>query len=313
VAVATTTFNNWQSTVSFLLNEGISSSCAAGYYLSSGTWVNGVTTGGGCVLAASGGGGTAGTLGFIADNFLNLANGVTKTFTLTYTPSLYSEHVVLDGIVLSGTSDYVLTGNSLALTTAPATACTGAAATNCTSEFNVRYATGATGVNAFILNSTQTVSGATTFTGAVTFSSSTVLPIRISSSTIPRATSLPWATGAAFQSCQSTVTINPSCSGTNLWITGSGSLSAGADSSGYVNVFALVNGAPVTNYGTSGTAMLTRVNGISGDGDHGNSGGFSVIQQITPGTSPSICVGFTAQNEGVQQTVSIYTLTAWCY
>lgn len=33
---------------------GISSSCAAGYYLSTGTWVNGVTTGGGCVLAASG-------------------------------------------------------------------------------------------------------------------------------------------------------------------------------------------------------------------------------------------------------------------
>lgn len=42
---------------------GITSSCAAGYYLSSGTWANGITTGGGCVLASAGGGNPTGPAG----------------------------------------------------------------------------------------------------------------------------------------------------------------------------------------------------------------------------------------------------------
>src|ERR1700676_25653 len=35
---------------------GISSSCASGYYLDNGTWVDGLTTGGNCSLSGSGGG-----------------------------------------------------------------------------------------------------------------------------------------------------------------------------------------------------------------------------------------------------------------
>lgn len=38
---------------------GISSSCAAGFYLSTGTWANGVTTGGGCVSVLNGTGGVS--------------------------------------------------------------------------------------------------------------------------------------------------------------------------------------------------------------------------------------------------------------
>jgi hypothetical protein len=40
---------------------GISSKCANGQYMSSGTWVNGVLTGGGCVVAGTGGGGETNT------------------------------------------------------------------------------------------------------------------------------------------------------------------------------------------------------------------------------------------------------------
>lgn len=104
-------------------------------------------------------GSPSGTLGFIQDKFLGLTNGVTKIFTLTYTPSSGSEHVKLDGHVLSGTSDYTLVTNVVTMTTAPATACTGAAPFNCTSEFEVDYATGASGVNAVLQNSSFSVVG----------------------------------------------------------------------------------------------------------------------------------------------------------
>ena len=55
---------------------GITSSCAAGYYLSTGTWVNGVTTGGGCMLAGSGGGMTNTSLSSftVYGNFLSTGN-----------------------------------------------------------------------------------------------------------------------------------------------------------------------------------------------------------------------------------------------
>ncbi len=213
---------------------GISSACAAGYYLSTMTVTNGIVTGGGCMLAGTGSGGGivfatatlstdgtgfapvaklnldatvfkystntfgqafltalpgptgatgpqgpggAGVIGFVQDKFLGLANGVTKVFTLTYTPSNGSEHVKLDGHILSGTSDYTLVTNVVTMTTAPATACTGAAPSNCTSEFEVDYATGATGVNAFILNSSQTVSGSNTDTGQWTFAAGSTVTI----------------------------------------------------------------------------------------------------------------------------------------
>lgn len=112
-------------------------------------------------------GSPAGTLGYVRDNFLNLVTGSQKTFTLTYTPSANSEQINLDGTILSGTSDYTLAANVITMTTAPAIACTGGAPSNCTSAFFVQYATGATGVNAFILGSTQQVTGATTFYGLV--------------------------------------------------------------------------------------------------------------------------------------------------
>ena len=76
------------------------------------------------------------TTGFVRDNLLGQVTGSQKNFTLTYAPSPNSERVVLNGLVLSGTSDYTLTGTALALTTAPAITAT---------EFNVQYATGASG------------------------------------------------------------------------------------------------------------------------------------------------------------------------
>jgi hypothetical protein len=104
----------------------------------------------------------AGTLGFVSDNLLGQVTGSQKSFNLTYTPSPNSEQVILDGLILSGTSDYTLVANVVTLTTAPALN---------TAEFRVAYATGASGVNAFILNSSQTASGFNTFSGSNTFSS----------------------------------------------------------------------------------------------------------------------------------------------
>ena len=158
--------------------------------LSSGMRFTGTTTGivwadGSTSTSAAGGAGPAGpagpagspagTLGYVLDKFLAQANGSQKTFTLTFTPSSNSEHVNLDGHILSGTSDYTLVNNVVTMTTAPATACTVAAPSNCTSLFQVDYATGATGVNAFILNSSQTVSGTNTFTSTFTLLGSTVV------------------------------------------------------------------------------------------------------------------------------------------
>jgi hypothetical protein len=124
---------------------------------------SGNVTGTGSACAAS----TLGTIGFLSDNFLAQANGTNKSFTLTTTPSLNSEHVVLDGTVLSGTSDYTLSGVTLTLTTAPVTACTSAKPNNCTSEFFVKYASGAVlASNAAVLNATQTFTGTNSFLGA---------------------------------------------------------------------------------------------------------------------------------------------------
>lgn len=163
------------------------------------------TAGTGATGPAGPPGSPAGTLGFITDNFLGLANGVTKTFTLTYTPSANSENVILDGTLLSPTSDYVLTTNSIALTTAPAKACTGSAPSNCTSSFYVRYSTGASGVNAFILNSSQTVSGLPTFAGGL-----------INSNTNFQS-AMPWVASGTFANV-SCATFTVLVSSVNWWI-----------------------------------------------------------------------------------------------
>jgi hypothetical protein len=116
----------------------------------------------------------AGTLAPISDNFLGLANGVTKTFTLSQTPaSAAAISVYQDGLLLSGTSDYTFTPpTTITITTAPATACTAAIPSNCTWSLLANYNINTSTLPAaFILNSSQTVSGQTTFTQAVLISS----------------------------------------------------------------------------------------------------------------------------------------------
>lgn len=73
---------------------GITSSCAAGFYLSSGTWANGVTTGGGCVEA---GGGSAGAAILIATQTFSGANKFTSSSTIGY-PARFS--------VIGSSADY---------------------------------------------------------------------------------------------------------------------------------------------------------------------------------------------------------------
>jgi hypothetical protein len=143
-------------------------------------WADGSTS----TSASSGGatgpqgqaGSPAGTLGYVRDDFTNLLTGSVKTFTLTYVPSANSEQVNLDGHILKPTTDYALVGNVVTMTTAPVVACSPSFGySNCTGAFFVQYATGATGVNAFILNSTQGVSGFDTIYATFTFSTGSYL------------------------------------------------------------------------------------------------------------------------------------------
>jgi hypothetical protein len=108
----------------------------------------------------------------VSDNFLAQANGSNKVFTLSQTPaSLAAISVILDGTLLSGTSDYTWTPPStITLTTAPATACTGPSPSNCTSSLFVNYFINTSNLPAAaILAATQTFSGGNSLLGSTTF------------------------------------------------------------------------------------------------------------------------------------------------
>ena len=135
---------------------GMSSSCAAGFYFSTMTLTNGVVTGGGCVAAGSGGGSSTMTITAVSDNFLGQVTGSKTSFTLSQTPANAAAlSCILDGLLLSQTSDYAYTPpTTIAVTTAPAA--------NSTGFFCNYFVNTSTLPAVFILNSSQTVSGATT-------------------------------------------------------------------------------------------------------------------------------------------------------
>lgn len=111
----------------------------------------------------SGGGGSASTMtvSFGEDNFLQIVNGVTKSFTLSQTPQSSSAvWVVLDGLLQSGTSDYSVSGPVITMTTAPASNSSG---------FFIRYAVNTSTLpGVMVLNSTQSATAINTFTAGIT-------------------------------------------------------------------------------------------------------------------------------------------------
>jgi hypothetical protein len=145
-------------------------------------WADGTIS---TTASAGGGGSSSGgssastvTVTWLHDDFWSSANGSNKSFTLSAAPSsTQAVTCVLDGTMLSNTSDYILTGQTVAMTTAPVAACTSSINSNCTASFWCQYTIYTSTLPAvFILNSSQTVSGATVFTSSVTVGySSTVL------------------------------------------------------------------------------------------------------------------------------------------
>lgn len=115
-----------------------------------------------------------GTIGWQNDNFLSQANGSQKVFTLSNTPSQpQALQVFLDGLLLSGTSDYAYSWPTITLTTAPAAACNGSNTGSCTSEFMAVYAVNNSTVpQAGLLQSSQTWSGQNVFTSTMTLPAS---------------------------------------------------------------------------------------------------------------------------------------------
>lgn len=114
----------------------------------------------------------SGTLAPITDFLLGQVNGTQKTFTLSNTPSFgptgtTSLDLKLDGLSLSATADYTLSGNVVTVTTAPPSSAV---------QFEAHYLVNVSSLPAaFILNSTQTVSGSTTFSASVILSSTVVM------------------------------------------------------------------------------------------------------------------------------------------
>lgn len=107
----------------------------------------------------------------VVDNFLGQANGIKTSFTLSQTPtSSASVMVYLDGSLLSGASDYTYAPpTTVTITTAPATACTSGSPYSCTSGLQAVYTINSSSLPAvFILNSSQTASGANIFSGVTT-------------------------------------------------------------------------------------------------------------------------------------------------
>jgi hypothetical protein len=173
------------------------------------------TTGATGVTGATGATGSTGpssistmTIAWQLDDLWSSANGSQKSFTLSLTPSSTAAVTcVLDGHLLSRTSDYAFTmPTAVVMTTAPATACTSSNANNCTSSFFCQYTFNtSTSPAAFILNSTQTVSGATAFSAPVTFSSSVFFNIASSQTAIIAQVS---GTNTSFSICFATVTVS---------------------------------------------------------------------------------------------------------
>lgn len=259
--------------------------------------------------AASGGSGAAGPAGAAStqtitwqlDNFLNLATGAQATFTTSQTPSSTAAvSCVLDGLLLSGASDYTFTmPNQVVITTTPARACSSLFQTNCTSSLFCQYTINTSTLPAvFILNSSQTVSGATIVLSSVTFGSVLTSTANYSSalingcivvaSTNPAGATTDWS----FSNIRSTWTYRVEIRGSQGGVTGNWDVRFNADSgSNYVQTIINTSGtgdiANSFNYDATKTTGLA----IMHDATHGspaaNSGIMSVFSFSTPPGSGS--------------------------
>ena len=189
---------------------GISSTCAAGYYLDNSVHANGVATGGVCTLAGTGSGSGGGSISFVEDNFLGLVDGVTHVFTLSQTAiSTQSISVMLNGLVL-GASDYTKTTTAVTITTAPAST---------SGSFFVRYATATIGLQ--VLSGTNTFTGTNVFNSSTTFNGLTTFGTLFTSSCAAHLTATQ-ATEITNQGVTGS-TLTFSCSGSTVWVSYMGS------------------------------------------------------------------------------------------
>jgi hypothetical protein len=140
---------------------GITSSCAAGFYMSSGTWANGVETGGGCVGVSNGVNGSPGASpGWVVDDFSYISFGSTMSFNLSQAPAASSAvFVYRDGLKMALWTDYQIQSGSPWVVTMTLTP------TNKTTSFQIGYTVNTTTVSAVgVLNATQTWTGSNYFT-----------------------------------------------------------------------------------------------------------------------------------------------------
>ena len=123
--------------------------------------------------ASSGGGGSSGsstmTITAVSDNFLGQVTGSKTSFTLSQTPANAAAlSCILDGLLLSQTSDYTYTPpTTIAVTTAPAA--------NSTGFFCNYFVNTSTLPAVFILNSSQTVSGTNSVTSTWTYAATSTI------------------------------------------------------------------------------------------------------------------------------------------
>lgn len=238
---------------------GITSACAAGFYLSTGTYANGVVTGGGCVAVVNGTNGSPGSSpGWVVDDLTANVSESTRSFNLSQAPSSSSSvFVYKNGLQQALWTDYLIASGS------PWVVTMNVAPPSNTTSFRIGYTINTTTVSAVaVLNATQT------FTGGL-----------YATNNFPAVTTLTSGTGATYSTLAN-------CQQLYIEMVASGGSAAGATANAGSNGNATMFFDVVASSGLAGLGNCNaslQAGPVGGSGGADGSGQNIVRQQGSPG------------------------------